>query len=292
MTLHRGQFLGLPPCSLESAGAVIVPLPFERTVSYGKGTGHAPAAILDATLQIEEFDEETLVDFAEGPGVHTCPGLEDEGGVEDYLAVVRQTFTDLRGRLVVGVGGEHLLTYGAVLGLAPEPKDLTIVQIDAHADLVDRLDGLRWSHGTVMRRLLEHGCRIVQIGVRSLSREEHDVIRGDERIATFFAHQLPERWAEALDLLESLRGEVYLSFDVDGLDPSVLPSTGTPQPDGLSWRQAMDVLRVLTASPTSRLIGADLVEFIPSAHPPGCDIVAAKVLVKILAFWAAARQRR
>ena len=140
-----------------------------------------------------------------------------------------------------------------------------------------------------MRRLLERGYRIVQIGVRSLSQEEHRLIRHDDRVATFFAHELPERWGEALDLLAGLRGDVYLSMDTDGMDPSVLPSTGTPQPDGLSWRQAMDVLRVLTASRASQLIGADLVEYIPSPHPPGCDIIAARLLVKLLAFWAAGR---
>jgi agmatinase len=140
-----------------------------------------------------------------------------------------------------------------------------------------------------MRRLWERGCRLVQIGIRSLSSEEHELADSGQRIATFYAHQLHERWGELLAVLADLRGKVYLTVDVDGLDPGIIPSTGTPQPGGLTWRQAMDVIRSVTRAPAARLLGADLVEFVPSPHPPGCDPAAARLAMKILAWWWSAR---
>jgi len=173
-------------------------------------------------------------------------------------------------------------------GLVEDLAELTIVQIDAHADLADQLGGRRWSHGTVMRRLWERGCRLLQIGVRSLSRSEYDLARSGERIVTFYAHQMAERWSELLATLAGLEGKVYLTIDVDGLDPAVVPSTGTPQPGGLTWRQMMDVLAAVAAARRCRWVGADIVEFVPSPAPPGCDPAAARLLMKLLAHWAAA----
>ena len=290
--VHGDQFLGLPPCPPEKADVVLVPLPLEQTVSYGTGTWRAPRAILEASCQVEFFDEQTGVDLSESPRVHTLPPLVVHGEVEDYLAATRDAVRGFRDKFVVGLGGEHLVTYGLVDGLVDDPAEVTLVQIDAHADLIDELDGRRWSHGTVMRRLWERGCRLVQIGVRSLGREEYDLATGDPRIDTYFAHQLPERWPELLETLRRIEGRVYLTIDVDGLDPSVIPSTGTPQPDGLSWRQTIDVIRTLATETRGPLIGADIVELIASPHPPGCDIIAAKLLTKLLAFWAVGKRRR
>ena len=202
----------------------------------------------------------------------------------EHLAATARSIARFRSRFLVTLGGEHLLTYGVVSGLVDDPASLTIVQIDAHADLADALDGRRWSHGTVMRRLWERGCRLVQIGVRSLSRDEYELIEGGPRIETFFAHDLVRRWDELLQLLARLEGPVYLSIDVDGLDPSIVPSTGTPQPNGLSWRQAMELVRAVAAAPCE-WIGADVVEFIASPHPPGCDLTVARLVTKVLAHW-------
>ncbi|MBN1825167.1 MAG: agmatinase [Candidatus Eisenbacteria bacterium] len=284
-------FLGLPSVPLEKADAVVLPLPLERTVTYGKGTEGGPAAMLDASFQVELYDEETRVDFEEGPPrIHTAPSLAPAAaeGLTDYLERARERVAGFGGRFVLSLGGEHTVTYGAALGAAAGarvgPSDLTIVQIDAHADLINELDGRTWSHGTVMRRLREKGCRILQIGVRSLAREEYDIADSDDGVKTFYAYELEGRWEEALAGVRALRGPVYLTFDVDGFDPSVIPSTGTPQPDGLTWRQGMAIFRALAGAPEARWIGADVVEFIPSPHPPGCDILAAKLAMKILAF--------
>jgi agmatinase len=285
MPSDKIQFLGLPSPGLERADALILPLPVEKTVSYGVGTEGGPQAILAASPQLEPFDEETLVDFAEGPGIHTLPPLSADGDIEACLARISEYVAPLRGKFILSLGGEHSVTYGLVHGLADDLPNITVVQIDAHADLADNLRGRRWSHGTVMRRLWDKGCSLLQIGIRSLTREEFAVASDSPRITTYYAHRLHEQWSDVLAALRNLTGRVYLTIDVDGLDPAIIPSTGTPMPDGLSWRQTMDVLRTLMTESQCELIGADVVEFVPSAVPPGCDPVAARLTAKVLAWW-------
>jgi len=288
------QFLDLEPRRAEEADAIVLPVPFEKTVSYGKGTAGAPRAILEASTQVETFDEETLLDFEQWPRLHTAEPMAVDGDTEAFLEAAAARIAGYRGRFVLGLGGEHTVTYPLALGLAEAPEELTIVQIDAHADLADSLGGLRWSHGTVMRRLWERGCRVIQVGIRSLSREEYELAEREERIETYFAHRLGGQWGQLIARLGALSGQVYLTIDADGLDPSVIPFTGTPQPGGLSWAQAMELVRTVAAAPGCRLVGADVVEYVPSPHPPGADIVAARLAVKVLAYWgwaSAARER-
>ena len=281
---YPDQFLGLPPCPANEADVIVLPLPLEKTVSYGAGTSRAPWAIINASCQIELFDEQTAVDFEQGPKIYTSSPVPYGSSIRKYLASVRERVTRHRGKFVLALGGEHTVSYGVVRGLIDDLSSLTVVQIDAHADLADELDGQRWSHGTVMKRLWDDGCQLIQIGVRSLSRSEYDLATNDERIQTYFAHRLSEQWGEMIDTIEQLTGDVYLSIDVDGLDPSVIPSTGTPQPDGLSWRQMVEVIRAVMSG-QCHLVGADICEFIPSPPPPGRDIVPAKLAAKVLAFW-------
>ncbi|MDA1193334.1 MAG: agmatinase [Candidatus Poribacteria bacterium] len=285
-------FLALLNVSLDQADAVVVPVPFERTVSYGKGTDGGPAALLHATSQIEFFDEETEIDFETYPLIHTATPVVMDASlpIKACLDAITERFKAYRGTFTLALGGEHSLTYGAVKGLVEDVSRLTIVQLDAHADLADELDGERWSHGAVMKRLWDEGATLIQIGIRSLSKAEYVLARDGDRITTFFAHNLPERWDEAMRLLGALEGEIYFTLDVDGLDPSIIPSTGTPQPDGLSWRQTMEAMRAVFIESKCRVAGADVVEFIPSPHPPGCDLVAAKLTTRLLAYWGAGQR--
>jgi len=279
------QFFGLPSPGRERADALVLPLPVEKTVSYGTGAGSGPRAIVAATLQVETFDEETLVEFAESPRLHVLPPLPTDGDIEACLSRIRDHVRPLRGKFLLVLGGEHSVTYGVVDGLVDDPAEVTVVQLDAHGDLADKLGGRHWSHGTVMRRLWERGCRLMQIGVRSMTRNEYEVASSSPRIVTYFAHRMENQWPEILDALRRLEGKVYLTIDVDGLDPSIIPSTGTPQPGGLSWRQTMEIFRVLTGESRCELIGADIVEFIASPVPPGCDPAAARLATKLLAWW-------
>jgi agmatinase len=285
------QLFGIPSPGPELADALLLPLPVEKTVSYGTGTAGGPRAILEASRQLETFDEETLVEFAERPRLHALPPVSADGDLEECLTRIRQTVQSIRGKFLLSLGGEHGVTYGTVTGLVDDPSEVTVVQLDAHADLADELRGRHWSHGTVMRRLWEQGCSLLQIGIRSLTRAEYDVATSSPRIRTFYAHRLEEQWQEILDSIRRLEGKVYLTLDVDGLDPSIMPSTGTPMPGGLSWRQAVEVIRVLATESRCPWIGADIVEFVPSAVPPGCDPVAARLAARLLAWWWVGRHR-
>jgi agmatinase len=288
------QFLPVPAALLEAADVVMVPLPLEKTVSYGTGTAGGPQAILEASSQIELYEEETGLDFEFSPKIHVLPPLKFDpaGSLETALEQIRDFVRPLRNRFLLGLGGEHSLTYGMLTGLCGDLRDVTVVHLDAHGDFADTLGGLRWSHGTVMRRLWELGCRFLQIGIRSLCREEYEVISASDRVTTYYAHQFPERWPEALESLARLNGKVYFTLDVDGLDPSIIPSTGTPQPNGLSWRQTMEVIRGLADNANIDWFSSDLVEFIPSPHPPGCDLTAARLAMKMLAFRQLGLQNR
>ena len=285
------QFFGLPSLGPERADALVLPLPIEKTVSYGAGAGSGPQAIVEATIQVETFDEETLVDFAESPRLHVLPPVTTDGDLEECLSRISDAVRPLRDKFLLCLGGEHSVTYGVIGGLVDDPAEVTIVQLDAHGDLADKLGGRHWSHGTVMRRLWERGCRLMQIGIRSMTRDEYDVATGSPRIVTYFAYRMEEQWPEILDALRRLEGKVYLTVDVDGLDPSIIPSTGTPQPDGLSWRQTMEIFRVLLTESHCQLIGADVVEFVASPVPPGCDPAAARLATKLLAWWWKGRSR-
>jgi agmatinase len=286
------QFFGLPSPDPQRADALVLPLPVEKTVSYGAGAASGPQAIVAATVQVETFDEETLVDFAESPRLHVLPPPATDGSLEDCLTRIQDRVRALRGTFLLSLGGEHSVTYGVVTGLVDNPAEVTIVQIDAHGDLADKLLGNHWSHGTVMRRLWEKGCRLMQIGIRSVTRDEYNVATSGDRIVTYFAHRLESQWSEMLDTLRRLEGKVYLTIDVDGLDPSIIPSTGTPQPGGLSWRQMMEILRVLTNESRCQLIAADIVEYVASPVPPGSDPVAARLATKLLAWWWRSRTNR
>ena len=151
--------LGCHPLGPQRADALLLPLPVEKTVSYGTGTARGPHAILEASLQLETFDEETLVDFNEGPRVHTLAPLSARGEIEPCLSRIRDEVRFLRDKFLLALGGEHTVTYGVLTGLVDDLAEVTVVQIDAHADLADELHGRRWSHGTVMRRLWEQGAR-------------------------------------------------------------------------------------------------------------------------------------
>jgi agmatinase len=282
------QFHGISSPGENEADVRILPAPLERTVSYGDGTATGPAAIIAASHQLELLDEETLVDFAVAPRVHTLPAIDFSScsTPEECLSTIQTRVASLRDRFLVTLGGEHLLTYGTVRGLLDDLSDLTIVQLDAHADLAHNLHGQYWSHGTVMKRLLEHGCRLVQIGIRSLTREEHELATREPRITTWYGYRLREDWPSMLASLRKLSGKVYLTIDVDGLDPSIIPSTGTPQPGGLDWPQTLEIMRTLIGLPAIDLVAADVVEFIRSPHGPGCDPTAARLVAKLLAYWS------
>ena len=286
------NFLELPPplSAWDTADVVILPIPYEATTSWGTGTREGPAAIIEASRYIEWYDEELDLEPYE-VGVCTLPAI-DLGTEGPKLAVsrLRALYDDLLAaagsRFVIGLGGEHSISSAPATAWVDRlAGDVTILQFDAHADLRDRHHGSRWNHACVMRRVLERTPNIVSVGIRALTREERDVIR-ERGLEVVFAHEMRRPgWIERA--LGALADNVYITFDVDFFDPSLMPATGTPEPGGGGWWDALDLLsRVFRER---NVVGADIVELAPRRGEEASAFTAAKLAYKMIGFLAAGR---
>ncbi len=274
-------FLGVPPPPEDQARAALIPVPLEATVSYGKGTSLGPAAILLASAQVELYDE-LLDQEPYTRGILTRPRVGVQGSVEEVLERVEAAVAaELEaGRLPALIGGEHTVTLGALRALVRKRgPDFTVLVLDAHLDLRERFDGTPYSHACVMRRALELGLEVRHLGSRSCSAEEMELVRRRGLRPTWArtVHQDPA-WLEAA--LEGLEGPVYLSLDLDGLDPAVIPATGTPEPGGLTWNQVSDWL--VAACRGRQVVGLDIVELAPLPGQALSDFTAARLLYRAL----------
>ena len=278
-------FLDMEGSSLDEADAVILPVPYEATVSYGKGTA------LVAGPHLETFDEELEVELADALKLCTLEPLGPEMGErpEAFLPRLRDSCRalGLNPPFPLMLGGEHALTPWFLEGLRDDCTDVTVVHIDAHADLRDEYGGSPLNHACALRRVLDLGVRrLISIGIRSCEAEEFALARSDERIETWYAHDLQDssRWDALLTELRELSGPVFLTIDIDGLDCTLCPGTGTPQPGGLSWYQATDVLRAVLRKSDADVFGADIVEIAPMPGSQINEMVAAKLAYKILGY--------
>jgi agmatinase len=267
------------------ARVVVLPVPFERTVSYGRGTAAGPAALLRASQSMELYDDELGGETCE-IGIATLPPFLPE--TFDLAAAMAELEAECRrhvdaGKFLVTLGGEHSLTIAPVRAARRRHGEIGVVQFDAHADLREEYEGTPWSHAAVMRRIADEGIPTLPIGIRSLSKPEAE-----------FAHEagVPIVWASELDtlaerfddLLAALPESVYLTFDVDYFDPSLVPSTGTPEPGGGHWYPTLRLLSRLFEA--KRVVAMDLVELAPVGGQPASDFLAAKLVYKCLGYWA------
>lgn len=288
------MFLDLPDTPAEQADAILLPLPYEATVTYGAGTAKGPAAIWTASNQIELWDDELGYDLSR-LRLHNAASVVRTTGESPalFLDRVRQQAAQLNehGGVVVGVGGEHGVTPPLVFAAASDTEDLsdiTVVQFDAHADLRHQYEDTPLSHACAMRRLVDAGARLVAIGVRSLDKSEHNFRDTCGQIRTFPAQNLapdPRQETELLDVLRQLTGRVYVTFDVDALEVHLCSATGTPEPGGLGWWQTLRLLRALLLDNRRiNLIGCDVVETAPLAGSNVNEFVAAKLIAKMLTY--------
>jgi agmatinase len=292
----RSNFLGIEEeySSFPKSKVVILPVPYEQTVSYGTGTKLGPGAILKASHQVEFYDEETGREVHKELGIATLPPLAfgkrtEEGALELIHDRVKGLIAERK--LLVTLGGEHTISQSIIAAYAERYRDLSVVQIDAHSDLRPEYQGNKYSHASVMARVCEFldPARLVQVGIRAQTREEARFIK-EKGITTLYAHQIRDgKYTKILKLwddhaLERLSEHVYVTFDVDGLDPSVMPATGTPEPNGLLWNETMRLLRNLGKNRI--VVGCDVVEFSPikGLHYP--DLTAARLVSKMINyFW-------
>lgn len=283
---RRLLFGDVPPefASYDGAGVVIVPVRYEATTTYGKGTENGPEAIIRASTNMELYDEETSCEPFK-IGIHTHGELNldrtcGEDAVGRIEGVVDGIIRD--GKLPIVLGGEHTITLGCVRAAMKHSKNLTVIQLDAHADLRDIYDNTPFSHACVMRRIVELGLRTVQVGIRSLSIEEAGLIR-EKNLKTFWAKDIfdNESWFD--EVVGASGDDIYLTIDVDVFDPSVIPSTGTPEPGGLTWYQIIKFLKFLMER--KRLIACDIVELAPVQNLHAPDFTTARLVYKIIAYY-------
>lgn len=281
------NFLGLPQdwTSPSRALAWVLPVPYDATTSYAPGTRRGPSAILAASREVELYDRQWACEPAAKFGVHTLPMLRvlqssPEAMIQHVAAAVRSVLTGKPApKLLVVLGGEHSISAGVARGLAESQSanDLVAVQIDAHADLRDSYEDCRYSHASAARRILEV-CPLFQIGIRNISAEEDAFRRRCRRLQTVFAGEtgyLPK-------LVRFVRGKtVYLTVDVDGLDSSIMPATGTPEPGGLSWGELLEIVQTVCKHAAAVPV-ADVVELSPIAGMHAPDFLCARLVYEIM----------
>lgn len=280
-------FLGLPRgeiCAPKDARAVIIPFGLENSVSYGGGTARGPQAIINASPQLEMFDEEYWCEAYRRYGVATLklpPVKKDMRAALKQIEEITAAVLDA-GKFPFALGGEHSQTAGSIRPFVKRHKKIGVLHFDAHADLRDGYAGEHYSHAAALRRVLDHPevVSLVSIGIRNISASEIPFLASSaDRIRMFFAKDKRD-WNIA-EMLKPLKGlPVYLTFDIDGLDSSLMPATGTPEPGGLFWDETMDIIRA--AARELNIIGADLVELAPRKELHACDFLAAKLVYKIL----------
>lgn len=286
------NFLGLPPGLAEPgrARAWVLPIPYEGTTSYGAGTRNGPAAIVAASRQVETFDREFGSEPCAAIGIHTMPPLalehrSPEAMVEAIASAAERTLSGSpRPELLAVLGGEHTISAGVLRGLAAccGKNDLVAVQIDAHADLREEYEGTPYSHACAARRILEV-CPLFQIGIRNLSEEEERFRTSSDRVQTVFAEEIAAGRPYLDELASFVQDKnVYLSIDLDGLDPSIMPAVGTPEPDGLSWSQAVAIVRTVCRH-ARRMQAFDVVELAPIPGLVAPDFLAARLVYKVIA---------
>ncbi|MCG3126083.1 MAG: N(1)-aminopropylagmatine ureohydrolase [Phycisphaerae bacterium] len=277
------NFLGLPAreSDYRTARFAVLPIPYDSTTSYAVGTRDGPRAIITASQQVELYDE-ALGRESLRAGVATLdPVHPDMRGPEQMVqavyAAARKPVRD--GKFVIGLGGEHSVTSGLVRAVQGRYRGLSVLQVDAHADLRDKYQGTPWSHACVMRRIHELGVPAVAVGIRNYSAEESRFIRsaGKQIISARSCRQGPG-WIG--DAVAGLTDEVFVTIDIDGFDPAFAPGTGTPEPGGLDWYQVTDLLEAVARS--RRIVAADLVEVRPIPPNNVTEFLAAKLLYRLI----------
>ena len=282
------NFGGLEDADIKSPPRYsIIQAPFDLTASYVKGAASGPAAIIEASTHMELYDEELECEPYKA-GIETLKPIGPAASAEEMVEAVRSAAEGVldRGSIPVLLGGEHSVTLGMVRALKARYQDLSVLQLDAHADLRDTYEGSPYNHACVGRRISEL-CPLVQAGVRSLSAEEAEFLKSAEgaEVKTHYAVDIlgTDSAALAASIAAELADPVFVTIDIDVFDPSVMPSTGTPEPGGLGWYEVITLLK--TVASVRRVVGFDLVELCPQQGNVAPDFMAARLIYKMMAFF-------
>lgn len=284
------NFLGLDDdtSNFDNAKVVILPVPYEATTSYGAGTGAGPAAIIESSRYIELYDQELDTEPYE-VGIATLPELHLTGaGPEAAIHELREAYDAIveaggGTKFVIALGGEHSISSAPILSWVDRMKGkrLSVLQFDAHTDLRHEYEGSPYSHAAVMHRVHEN-VDLVAVGIRAITKEERELARATKNIHLFLADDIHTGDAWMDDVMSKLGEDVYISFDVDGFDPSLVPSTGTPEPGGLQWYPVMKLLRRVFKE--RNVVSADVVELAPIPGLSAPDFLVAKLVYKMIGY--------
>jgi agmatinase len=289
------NFLALPSevSGYEKSEIIILSAPYEKTTSYGAGTGKAPAAIIKASQYVEFLDDEFFTELCLEKGIATLPPinygkLSGRAALKHLEAAVKRELES--DKFVVTLGGEHTISTATVGAHHWKYPDMSILHFDAHSDLRETYSGTPYSHACFMMRVADEVGfpmdRVVQVGIRAQCREEYDFIK-QSGIHTFYSTNIRRglhgnNWQESIaNTLPT--NEVYITFDVDYFDPAIMPTTGTPEPDGFSWNETMEVFRELRKA-GKKIIGFDVVELVPDTKQQHATYLAAKLVYRMLNF--------
>jgi agmatinase len=286
------NFLGLKKefSKVEDSRIIVIPFGLERSVSYGCGTKNGPKAIINASGDVELFDEELKKEIYRDVGIATIKEIVPKTGIKDALEQLRIVVSDAykAKKIPIVLGGEHTLTRGSFKAAKDNFSGLTLLQFDAHADLRDSFENDKDTHSGAMRRILEMGddFNLVQVGIRNVSNEPSEgsefsfLEKNNDRIRTFWAKDM-EKW-KIDEIVNSCDKNVYLTFDVDAFDSGIMPSTGTPEPGGMSWYQILDIIRAVARK--RNIVGLDFVELAPIKNLVAPNFMVAKLIYKIIGY--------
>lgn len=264
---------------IHNAAFSILPVPYEKTVSYGGGTAKGPLAILQASEQLETWDGKSNPSVL---GIHTCEAVNCNGEPSQVIENIANAVTDIikAGSMPVVLGGEHTVTYGVIKGyLDAGITDFGVVQIDAHADLREAYEGDPLSHASVMKRIVDEGIPLYQLGIRAFC-EEEVTVRKQHGVYFQDADELVPQNIQQITLPDDFPKHVFFTVDIDGIDPSVFPSTGTPVPGGLTWYQTLNLFE--SVAKQRKIIGFDIMEYAPIEGFHAYDFSAALLTYKLM----------
>jgi agmatinase len=270
-------------CGYETSRVVVLPVPFERTTSYGKGTSAGPAAIIRASQSLELYDEELGAEPYRMGIATLAPFLPEAYDMAEAMAELQQEArTHLeQGKFLVTLGGEHSITQAPVRATREVHGEIGVVQFDAHSDLREEFEGTPYSHASVMKRIVDDGIPLLAVGIRSLSTPESKLIR-ERNLPVIWGHDLDRAEELFPQMLADLPDRIYLTFDIDYFDPSLVPATGTPEPGGGLWYPTLRLLRRLFRE--KDVVAMDVVELAPVGGLPASDFLTAKLIYKCLGY--------
>lgn len=282
------NFLGITEpdlFSFERADAVILPIPYEHTSSYKSGSKYGPQAIIDASHFVEYYDEVLDQETYKKLKISTLPAIDFGIKVDKQaMDLIQESSLNIlnQDKFLISLGAEHSITYPLFLAHQKKFGEIGLLQFDAHSDLRDTYHDNKYSHASVAARINEHNVPITQVGIRALCKEEAELIKSSKKINTFFAHQIHEDANWVNKVIDTLPDNIYVTIDADGFDPSVVPDVGTPEPNGLTWQQAVNLFEEVFKK--KNVVGFDVLEMAPKENEILSAYNLAKLVYRLLGY--------